>query len=160
MEGQKRQKGNLWLIVLLAVLAIMIVGLVIGIIVINVTKDSSEQAGGGETEEVDTSEQFSAEQIKSVIEETDRAISEAGANEEKAAIYADRAGQLFNLSHGGGGYVEMILSDAYKAEELAPTAYTAYYIYVYEDAFGNSEKAEEYLRIAQARGFIEGNGEG
>lgn len=159
MEGQKEKKKSLWMTVLLIGLVFAIVALMAGIIILNVIRNNSEK-NDGESGEVDTTGQFNAEQIQSVIEETDRALSAAKTDEEKSSIYTYRAGQLFNLSYGGGGYIEKILADAYKAEELAPTAYTAYYIYVYENSFGNNEKAEEYLRIAQSRGFIDGNGEG
>ena len=54
----------------------------------------------------------------------------------------------------------MILSDAYNAEKLNPTIWTAYNIYNYENDFGSKEKAEEYLDISKKRGLLEYKGEG
>lgn len=158
---------NKGLVILLGVLGVMIVGLVVGIVVVNVQ-------GGGEDVMVDESGQIIDEYSEDEIEEDyvrpaleeymaemEEKISLAKTDEEKAELYLSRAGELYLRQQlEEGDFSGMILADVYMAESIKPTIDTAYDIYVYEDEFGDIEKAEQYLKLAEERGLTYDGGKG
>ena len=149
------------LIFLLGLLVMLIIGLVIGIIVVRIRNTEDEYSQEETVEEYEKEKELlEKEQIERIIKETDEKLVNAKTDEERAYLYSSRAGNLYNYTYGSNGYSEMILSDAYNAEKLNPTIWTAYNIYNYENDFGSKEKAEEYLDISKKRGLLEYKGEG
>ena len=81
-------------------------------------------------------------------------IDSTNDDELKAEYYLARAGGLYDYGLQNGdldAHREQILIDAKKAEELAPSIGSAYALYVYEDAFGESELAAYYEGLFDKR---------
>ena len=75
-------------------------------------------------------------------------------NELKAEYYLARARSLYDYGLQNGDldvYKEQILADAKEAEELAPSIGSAYALYVYGGAFGESELAAHYEGLFDER---------
>ena len=132
----------------------MIVCLVVANLIIGHTGSGSNDGSEAAIDEENSGQLARVNEEKErIIKETDEALSGARTDEEKSELYAQRAGDLYNLSLGHGGMQEEVLAAAYEAERLHPTAETAYYIYIFEDYYGDKEKAAKYLEIAEARGI-------
>lgn len=149
-------KSSLFLLVLLS---IVICGLIVGVIVvinsnkliINTAEEAANYLIG----------YANAGDLEELIRETDKALAAATNDVVKADIYMIRANALFNYNEiNDNEYLEQMLSDAYSAENLNPTAQSAYRIYVGEKARGNEEKAEEYFEKAKGRGLFDNPGRG
>lgn len=153
MEGRKKNSDR-GLASLLLGLVVVIVCLTVINLVVNYNRGGSSDNSETVTSD-DDSEQLARvnEEKDRIIKETNEALSEAHTDEEKSELYAQRAGDLYNLSLGYGGMQEEVLVAAYEAERLHPTAETAYYIYIFEDYYGDKEKAAKYLEIAEERGI-------
>ena len=91
--------------------------------------------------------------IDQVIKNYDNEINNISYSaEQKAAIHLNRAQLLIELqSKYGENVQEQILSDAYAAESLNPTARTAQVVYIAETISGADEKAEEFLQLMYDR---------
>lgn len=87
-----------------------------------------------------------------INQEFNTQLSEAKNDAERAEAYSSRAGSLYNLMQDSGtDYKSEILKDAYKADELNPTAFSALNISGYEEEFGDTKKSEEYYEIFKER---------
>lgn len=158
MEAKGKTESNRGLVIALAVLVVVMVGLVVGIIVARLNNNGTGEVSEGESssgeDEVARLERIERGK-EEIMAETDEALARANTDEEKGIVYSNRAGELYNLTIGGDELKKEILASAYEAETLAPTAMTAYNIYVYESSYGDTQKAEEYLIIAKERGISE-----
>ena len=153
MEKRKK-KNNCRLGWLLSGLVVVIVCLVVANLIVGYTGSGSNDGSEAATDEENSGQLARVKEEKErIIKETDEALSGAHTDEEKSGLYAQRAGDLYNLSLGYGGMQEEVLMAAYEAERLYPTAKTAYFIYIFEDYYGDKEKAAKYLEIAEARGI-------
>lgn len=157
MDGNERQDGKKRVLVFAISCCIVICGLVVAIVVaMNNRSESVDVVNPGSESEYKTFFDGWGEYIKTndgvgLIAVTNEQLDRTSDVQEKADIYAMRAGVLYNMSDNGQ-YTQQILSDAYTAEELKPSGNTAYLIYYYEHEFGNDVVAEEYLKIAEERG--------
>ena len=138
-------------------LIITIVCLIVAIIVVVGNKNSADDV----EKEIERVTQFNGwedyianKDMEGLIEFTNKEIEATDEAEVKAIIYASRAGVLysFDAENENDEYKAQILSDVYSAEEYYPTGDTAYLIYMYEQAYGNTVVAEDYLKIAEERG--------
>ena len=138
-------------------LIITIVCLIVAIIVVVGDKNSVDDV----EKEIERVTQFNGwedyianKDMEGLIEFTNKEIEATDEAEVKAIIYASRAGVLysFDAENENDEYKAQILSDVYSAEEYYPTGDTAYLIYMYEQAYGNTVVAEDYLKIAEERG--------
>lgn len=156
MDGQEPQKKpkSYRLIFILGGLCLVAIMLTVFVIVKNNNNPDSDE----ETVFVEEDDDLTPDQsIDDYLTETEAELEKATTGEEKAAIYLDRAGELYRRQQiDEDNYTEEILSDAYKAEEIASSADTAYAIYYYEKRLGSSEVADKYLEIAKERGYTEG----
>lgn len=157
---------------ILSVLFLVAIGLVVGIVVLN-SQEKDELSGEGMTEEeMDAeAEAFAIQEEESernnyistddYYKEMDEIITRAETKEEKSQLYIERAEELYaRQASEERDLTKMILADVYKAEEVAPSADTAWMIYLVESNIGDGEKAETYLEIAKKRGYKEEDGNG
>ena len=150
----------------LGFLCLVVIGLVVGITITKI----NEKTGSSDEEEINAEEYALKEEeelkaqyvsTEEYIEEMRKKIEKAETKEEEAQLYMERAEELYGRQASEeGDYKKQILADAYKAEELAPSAETAFFISVVESDFGNEEKAAKYEELAGKRGgeSEEGNG--
>ena len=165
MEKLKKKKNGLKLV--LAILIILIIALSIGIwFLVQNNKEGNQETENEETSDTQEVLEFSDEEYEEYTAENyikwvNNDIEETTDLEEKASLYMDLAGQLYNFQLSGeGDYKDIILESSYKAESIYPTSNSAYNIYMFESEFGNKEKALEYLNIAKERGYEDVYGEG
>ncbi|MBR2766679.1 hypothetical protein IKD67_01155 [Candidatus Saccharibacteria bacterium] len=146
-----------WLVAALFSLLFLIVGLIISIIVVKENQKEYIAKQEEEIEAVVSGGEATEDQLNNYIKDVDKQIAEASTNDEKAKLYADRASYLCSYISRPEfeKYKEQILSDAYKAEELNPTAFSAYNISYYERMFGNEEQVNQYYDLAKERGLNE-----
>ena len=169
--AEKSRKSNTkgWLVVL-ACMSLVICLLVVAIVVVinnrpavehPVETDSDSNIGEGTIFD-DWGEYIANNDMKGLIEMTDKAIQTTDDIEKKAVLYASRAGVLYNydIENRSSEYSAQILADVYSAEELYPSGNTAYLIYYYEQEFGNDAVAKEYLKVAEERGMTMPPGKG
>lgn len=157
----KRQKGSSKrsLLILLSVLSFVICAIVVGIVV--VINNNKFIINTPEEASTYLADYMEADNPDGFIEAGDRALAVATNDDVKAYIYLMRSSMLFNYNiNSDNQYLEQMLSDAYSAENLSPTAQSAYRISVCEEVSGNKEKAEEYLNIAKDRGLLDSQGRG
>ena len=129
----------------------VIVGLVVGVVVVNVQNSNS----GTETDSEMDEDPDNLSQI-GYTEQMKQKIESASSAEEKGKLYQDLAAGLWAYnSSKDNPYMNEIMEYIYKSEELNPTMYSAQWIYYYEYQLGNMERAEEYKKIAEERGFDE-----
>ncbi len=148
-DGQHRG-----LVGVLSILVVIIIGLVGSIIAINII-NQKKQAAFDALEDAVISGDASTDVLSQYIMEVDNKINETENNQEKAALYSERAGyvSVYAEDWEDDKLKEIVLADAYKAEELNPTAETAYSIYFYEREFGNKEKSDYYYNLSTERGM-------
>lgn len=150
-----KSRKTILLKVVLGFLTILGIGLAVWIVTLTIkpntdaptstTIDYNEIAIGGEA---------TVTELEEYIRQTDNQISEAPDAESKSMIYSNRAGTLSNyLDFPGYDFKNQVLADAKKAEELYPTAYTAFSLSWYEQEFGDESAAQYYRQIANERGF-------
>ena len=146
-------KQNKSLLVILIVLGVIILGLVVSIVVINVINNQA----GEEVMELVMDGEATVEQVNQYIAEMDKKIDRANSPQEKAELYSERADYIVNyaIEWDNAELKDKTLSDVYKAEELNPTAMTAYNVSYYEGLFGDETKSKQYYEIAEKRGLNE-----
>ena len=161
------KKRNLF-IILMALVVIVIV--LASLLVVNIIKNQDDVGtdSGAITDEKDIIDdkileaitRFSQYQsLDELIHYTNIQLANAKTDEEKAAIYIDRAREFyFRMKNSDVDLSKEVLSDSYEAEKIYPTSESAWRIYMYENAFGSKEKAEEYLEISKERGHKLGGG--
>ena len=137
----------------LIVLSVVLLGVIVGIIVVNVTNNHDKE----ETVELVADDGVTFEQIKQYISEVDQKIKKAGSSKEKAELYSERAENIASYAEewDNDELKNKTLSDLYAAEELNPTAMAAYNISYYEELFGDETKANQYYDLAEKRGLSE-----
>ena len=179
MKETNTKDNNRNLVVILCLLLTVILGLIVGIVLVNRslgTKTSEDQESQDiivydDGEEDDASgigaddvvfddvvddPVGDAKDMDGIVEKMQQAIDEAVDNESKSIMLLNRAYMMYNATlDGETKYNEQILRDAYLAEKINPTIQTAIGIHEFEKAFGDTDKAEEYLEIAKGRGYIE-----
>lgn len=161
-RGQKGG-GNRGLLVLFAILSFVACGLVAGIVAVVINNNNNNKLVINTKEEAINYliDYANTGDLEELIKETDKALAAATNNVVKADIYMIRANTLFNYNEvNDNEYLEQMLSDAYNAENLNPTAQSAYRIYTGEKVMGNEEKAEEYFEKARERGLFDNPGRG
>ena len=110
-----------------------------------------------EDEESSEEEPVAPDQI---ISQSNELIGRATTNEEKGELLLNRAITLWNYNpNPENDKKDVILTDLAQAETLNPTMESAWWIYHIEKELGNTERANEYLRIAEERGY-DGQGAG
>lgn len=161
--ADKNKRNLLIVFIIIALLVLVLIGFMIAQQVIRKNSDRSSQTN----EEVDLVSwpdemliTISRLGVKGYLAETDKQIESITSSEEKAYIYKKRAFDLYKEMEKGEDLSKLILADVYKAEEINPTIDSAYNIYYFEDKIGSKEKANEYLRIAEERGFDKKKGRG
>ena len=154
------KKSSLKLV--LAVLVLAIIGLSVGIWFVVQNNKQVVIEGGDQGQNPNERIIYPGElTVDDYLEWIDEQISNTTDPEEKANLYMGGSIQLSNFQvQDGANYSEKILEYAYKAEELYPSAQSAYLIYSFENKFGNKEVADEFLNIAKERGYVETNVEG
>ena len=88
------------------------------------------------------------------IKQFQKVIDSASSVETKAEYYLARADGLYNfdLSEDNDfSHREQILADAKEAEKIAPSIDSAQALYIYADAFGDSELADYYENLFDKR---------
>lgn len=162
--GKNRQRIMAW--AMGAALLLIVVICAVAVVVTTMSKNDSVDVGVEEPEYggvLDSWGEYVANKdMEGLVELTNKQLDATSDAETKAVIYSARAGALysFDVEEGSDKYKDQILSDAYKAEETYPTSDTAYLIYMYEQAYGNTAVAEEYLKIAEERGMTMPPGKG
>ena len=160
MKKEQKTGSNRGVLALFVVLGVVVCGLIAGIVAITM---------GNNKFVINTNDEalaYLADYVgmndpEGFIEAGDRALAAAASDDVKAYIYATRSGMLYNYNLNDNNiYLEQMLSDAYNAESLSPTAETAYMISVSEELAGNKEEAEEYLEKARERGLLDSGGRG
>lgn len=154
---EERKASNRWLVIILILLCLVAGGIIAAIIFQKnkVEIDTYEEAVEYVWEYVENDD------TEGFIDAAERAINGAKTDEVKADIHSIRAGELYNLvTSGNEQYLDMMKKDLYGAENLHPTADTAYGIYIYESEFGDPNIGEQYLRLAKERGLLDQAGEG
>lgn len=160
MKKEQKTGSNRGILALFVVLGVAVCGLIAGIVAITM---------GNNKFVINTNDEalaYLADYVgmndpEGFIEAGDRALAAAASDDVKAYIYATRSGMLYNYNLNDNNiYLEQMLSDAYNAESLSPTAETAYMISVSEELAGNKEEAEEYLEKARERGLLDSGGRG
>lgn len=171
MAEEVNNRNNKPLVIVLAVLCILVVGFAIGnlaIIFINnpeistTENENSSEPNSEESNIIESDKEFLVNELNEYIASTNESIADTSSDEEKAVLYVTMAASIYdnNEQLNDPKFQEQMLSYVYKAEELYPTASTAYNIYVYENALGNKEKADYYYNLAIERGYIEEEGNG
>ena len=101
------------------------------------------------------------ESIDDYIANARAKIDSSNDPQEKADLYIDLADEIYSRPESTEEqYVNLIMNSIYKAEELAPSAKTAWSIYNYELVFNGEERANPYLELAKERGYNPEEGEG
>lgn len=141
--------------VCLAFLVALGIGLIVWLVVLRVSsnnevanveeKDYTSIAMGGEA---------TVDDLNEYIKLVDREIAETSDAEVKSGLYGNRAGILSNyLDYPDYDFKEQILNDVHKADEVYPTAYSAFSVSWYEREFGDESVAQYYQELADERGF-------
>ena len=165
MKNTEQRGSNRGLWILLGGLGCIICILAVGLVVLKNNQLSGDEEGDltQETTLFDNWGDYVANgDMDGLIRMTDSQIEFTDDEEAKSIIYASRAGVLysFDVENESTKYGEQVLSDAYNAEKHNATGETAYLIYTYEQVYGDSAAAEEYLNIAEERGMTIPPGEG
>ena len=149
MEKKKGKKiENKVLVGVLVGLVVVIVGLVVGLVIVQM--NGGGDAGNDLGEDADNLSQIGYR------EQMERKIESASSVEEKGKLYQDLAAGLWAYnSSKDNPYMDEIMGYIYKSEELNPTMHSAQWIYYFEYQLGNMERAEEYKKLAEERGFDE-----
>jgi hypothetical protein len=82
---------------------------------------------------------------ESAIATYQKSIESYSSKEDKAKAYIEMASMLYQFY--ASEYKNQILADAYEAEEVFPTAYTATFIYDIETKYGNTVAADKYQAL-------------
>ena len=163
--GKDKQKIMTWVMGGALLVVVMVCAAAVVVLVANKNR-SSVDVGVEESEQGSIfdswGEYITNKDMDGLIEFTNKQIEATDDAETKAMIYESRAGVLysFDAENENDEYKAQILSDVYSAEEYYPTGDTAYLIYMYEQAYGNTVVAEEYLKIAEERGETISPGKG
>lgn len=160
-KGKKKIAANKKLFFAIAILFSLILGLICGIVVVNIINRNS-QMSAEKIEDIVLEGGATMRQIEQYIANTDEKIKNAKTDEEKAELYSERSSKLYNYIESTKNDIvkDRVFSDAYMAEKLNPTIDTAANIYYYENTYGNKEQAERYLQEAKDRGLDNIKGDG
>lgn len=154
----ERQRSGL--INVLVILCVIILGLIVCIIIVNLNNQNLHMSFD-ELEDLVISGEADSDLLNQYIDEINDKIEKTDNSQEKAVLYSERAGYIsIYASKWNDDKLKVdVLTDAYKAEELNPTADTAYDVYFYEREFGDEEKSNQYYNLSVERGMkYEGKG--
>ena len=131
------------------------IGLSIWIVILAIKQNNSTSTlTPVDYSELAISGEATTEQLEEYIRQIDNQISEVQDVESRSIMYSNRAGILSNyLNYPGYDFKNQVLADAKKAEELYPTAYTAFSLSWYEQEFGDESAAQYYRQVADERGY-------
>lgn len=148
--ADKEDKQKKSLLGILIALGVIMLGLIVGIVVVNVTNNHDE-----EIVQPAADDEVTIEQIRQYIAAMDKKIKKTRNSEKKAELYTERADFIVNyaVEWDDAELKDQALSDVYAAEKLNPTAMAAYNISYYEELFGDEAKAEQYRNTAEKRGL-------
>ena len=129
--------------------------LILGVIII--AKNLNNKSQTAETQDTTSTETQESEttnaELDNYINEMEEKIQSAGTNEEKAELLMERAKGTYDICSGRfEEYKDIILSDTYTAEQISPSAESAYLIYKFESELRNEDFANQYLELARERG--------
>ncbi len=156
--GEKRERK-----ILVGVLAgLCVIALILGVVIIARGLNSTKNGTVAETQSTENQDSKTTNaELDNYITEIERKIQNAETNEEKAKLYLEKSMKVASSCiEQCESYYKTALSDAYKAEEVSPSAESAWLISNFEMlSGGNEQNAERYRELAEERGMnIEGAG--
>ena len=150
--GEKRERKIL--VGILAGLCVVALTLGVVVVVMSLNTDSSKQVSEENGNEIAENNEVLDTELNNYMNEMEIKIENAGTSEKKAELLIERAKGAHDIcSEDFEGYKDAILSDAYTAEQISPSAESAYLIYKFESELGNKEFANQYLELARERGM-------
>lgn len=147
------------LVVILAVIAVYILIKTSTETEESLFEDSGVPTGANDVNistETDEDPEYSEETIAQKNAEYDEQIEKATSNEGKADAYTEKAMYLWDVTeiYEGRDYSEQVLENLNKAEELSPSARTAYNICLFlsgPEETGHSDQEVDYCQITEER---------
>lgn len=161
---KKGTNNNRWLRLLLVLIVAFLVLSIVVVLVLNNNRGKVPDVNNNPDNEDEIIEQIEQDQnkVKAIIESgvdnyiayQKSQVEAATTNEEKAEIYAMTAWELYEMqTREEGAYTDEILDFARMAEQLNPTARTAYDLSVYEKELGDSSESQKYYDLSIERGL-------
>lgn len=148
MDEGNTEAGNRKLIIVLSVLGIAIVGLMIGVVIVLLNRNGTDE---GKISESEWTVQANGRTIDEIIDDYQISIDSAGDDGERADYYEERIN--FVLSTGEGEkYSDVLLDDALAYDKISQSVGSAMQVANIAQMLGDDELKEKYSILAGERG--------